>query len=69
MADFKRNKQSGPSVVFQAFFDSKAQEIAEILGISEGTSKSNLAKAKANLQKILEKEFEKITTSLFFSII
>lgn len=30
MADFKRNKQSGPSVVFQAFFDSKAQEIAEI---------------------------------------
>lgn len=36
------------------------KEIAEILGISEGTSKSNLAKAKANLKKILEKEFDKI---------
>lgn len=30
MADFKRNKLTGPSVVFQAFFDSKAQEIADI---------------------------------------
>ena len=36
------------------------KEIAEILGISEGTSKSNLAKAKANLQKMLEKEYNKI---------
>lgn len=33
------------------------KEIAEILGISVGTSKSNLAKAKQNLKRILEKEF------------
>ena len=32
------------------------KEIAEILGISEGTSKSNLSKAKMNLQKILSEE-------------
>lgn len=32
------------------------KEIAEILGISEGTSKSNLAKARINLQKMLEKK-------------
>ena len=30
------------------------KEIGEILGISEGTSKSNLAKAKQNLQRIIE---------------
>lgn len=36
------------------------KEIAEILGISEGTSKSNLAKAKQNLRKVLSKKFEKI---------
>lgn len=36
------------------------KEIAEILGISEGTSKSNLAKAKANLQKILKERFMNI---------
>lgn len=29
------------------------KEIAELLGISEGTSKSNLSKAKINLQKII----------------
>lgn len=33
------------------------REIAEMLGISEGTSKSNLAKAKANLQKRLNEQF------------
>lgn len=33
----------------------KHHEIAEKLGISEGTSKSNLAKAKKNLRLILEK--------------
>lgn len=33
----------------------KHEEIAEMLGISVGTSKSNLAKAKRNLQSILEK--------------
>ena len=33
------------------------KEIAEILNISEGTSKSNLSKAKMNLQKILNKKF------------
>jgi RNA polymerase sigma-70 factor (ECF subfamily) len=33
------------------------KEIAEMLGINEGTSKSNLAKAKMNLQKILKKKY------------
>lgn len=36
------------------------KEIAELLNISEGTSKSNLFKAKANLVKILEQEFRLI---------
>lgn len=36
------------------------KEIAEILGISEGTSKSNLSKAKLNLQKTLKEKFTKI---------
>jgi RNA polymerase sigma-70 factor (ECF subfamily) len=36
------------------------KEIAESLGISEGTSKSNLAKAKMNLQKILSEKFMNI---------
>ena len=36
------------------------KEIAEMLGISEGTSKSNLAKAKMNLQKILNQQFMNI---------
>lgn len=35
------------------------QEISEALHISVGTSKSNLAKARANLKKILTKELEK----------
>ena len=35
-------------------------EIAEILGISEGTSKSNLAKAKQNLRKLLIDKFKKL---------
>lgn len=35
------------------------KEIAETLGISEGTSKSNLAKAKMNLQKIINKKIAK----------
>lgn len=30
MADYKKNVLTGPSVAFQAFFDSKAQEIADI---------------------------------------
>jgi RNA polymerase sigma-70 factor (ECF subfamily) len=33
------------------------KEIADILGISEGTSKSNLAKAKMNLQRLLKEQF------------
>ena len=36
------------------------KEIAEILGISEGTSKSNLSKAKLNLQKVLKEKFMNI---------
>lgn len=36
------------------------KEIAEILGISEGTSKSNLAKARMNLQKVLNIKYTKI---------
>ncbi len=35
----------------------KHREIAEMLDISVGTSKSNLAKAKRNLQSILENNF------------
>jgi RNA polymerase sigma-70 factor (ECF subfamily) len=35
------------------------KEIAEALKISVGTSKSNLAKARANLKKILTKELDK----------
>lgn len=35
------------------------KEIAEILGISIGTSKSNLLKSKIKLRKILEKNFQK----------
>lgn len=42
------------------FEDYKHKEIAEILGISEGTSKSNFAKAKLNLQKILKEKFMNI---------
>lgn len=36
------------------------KQIGEILGVTEGTSKSNLAKAKMNLRKILKEKFEKI---------
>ena len=35
------------------------REIADALGISEGTSKSNFAKAKMNLQKIINKKIAK----------
>jgi RNA polymerase sigma-70 factor (ECF subfamily) len=38
------------------------REIAEMLGISEGTSKSNLAKAKMNLQSYLKKKFNHIAS-------
>ena len=34
------------------------KEIAEMLNINEGTSKSNLAKAKMNLQNFLKKKFD-----------
>lgn len=40
--------------------DYSHKEISEILGISEGTSKSNLAKARMNLQKILNDKFMNI---------
>lgn len=39
--------------------DFSHKEIAEKLGISEGTSKSNLAKAKQNLQKLLSNKLVK----------
>lgn len=38
------------------------REIAEMLGISEGTSKSNLAKAKMNLQSYLKAKFNHIAS-------
>ena len=37
------------------FDDMSHQEIADELGISDGTSKSNLFKAKANVKSYLEK--------------
>jgi RNA polymerase sigma-70 factor (ECF subfamily) len=37
--------------------DYSHKEIADILGINEGTSKSNLAKAKMNLQRHLKEQF------------
>lgn len=40
--------------------DYSHREIAELLGISEGTSKSNLAKAKMNLQRIVSEKFMNI---------
>jgi RNA polymerase sigma-70 factor (ECF subfamily) len=40
--------------------DYSHKEIAELLGINEGTSKSNLAKAKMNLQRILNEKFKYI---------
>jgi RNA polymerase sigma-70 factor (ECF subfamily) len=45
--------------VFSMFVleDYSHREISEILGISEGTSKSNLAKAKMNLQRIINEKF------------
>jgi RNA polymerase sigma-70 factor (ECF subfamily) len=36
------------------------KEISELLGISEGTSKSNLSKAKFNLQKIISQHLSSI---------
>jgi RNA polymerase sigma-70 factor (ECF subfamily) len=48
--------------VFNLFVleDFTHREIAEMLGINEGTSKSNLAKAKMNLQRILTEKFKYI---------
>ena len=48
--------------VFNLFVleDHTHKEIAELLGINEGTSKSNLAKAKMNLQRILNEKFVNI---------
>ncbi len=39
----------------------KHEEIAEMLGISEGTSKSNLSKAREKLQKLVKEKFEKFS--------
>ena len=36
------------------------QEIAEKLGISIGTSKSNLAKARIQLKKFIDKDFQEV---------
>ena len=48
--------------VFNLFVleDCSHKEIADMLGISEGTSKSNLAKAKMNLQRMLNEKFVNI---------
>ncbi len=40
--------------------DYSHKEIAETLGISEGTSKSNLSKARMNIQKMVEDKFIKL---------
>jgi RNA polymerase sigma-70 factor, ECF subfamily len=47
-------------VVFNLYIfeDYSHRQISEKLGITEGTSKSNLAKAKQNLIKILEKNYK-----------
>jgi RNA polymerase sigma factor (sigma-70 family) len=47
--------------VFNLFFveDYSHKEIAEKLGISEGTSKSNLSKAKLKLKEIIDKKLKK----------
>ena len=52
----------GYRTVFNLFVieDYSHKEIAEILSISEGTSKSNLSKAKMNLKKILTDEFSNL---------
>jgi RNA polymerase sigma-70 factor (ECF subfamily) len=52
----------GYRTVFNLFVieDYSHKEIAEILNISEGTSKSNLSKAKMNLKKILTEEFSNL---------
>jgi RNA polymerase sigma-70 factor (ECF subfamily) len=51
----------GYKAVFNLYVmeDMTHKEIAEHLGISEGTSKSNLAKAKLNLRKILLENINK----------
>lgn len=41
------------------FEDYSHQQIADTLNISVGTSKSNLAKARANLKKILQRELDR----------
>ena len=48
--------------VFNLFVieDYSHKEIAEMLGISEGTSKSNLSKAKKNLKQILTEQFSNL---------
>ena len=52
----------GYRTVFNLFVieDYSHKEIAEILNISEGTSKSNLSKAKMNLKKILTEELSNL---------
>ncbi|MES2588169.1 MAG: sigma-70 family RNA polymerase sigma factor [Bacteroidota bacterium] len=51
----------GYRMVFNLYFveDYSHKEIAEKLGISEGTSKSNLAKAKQRLKQIVEAKMER----------
>ena len=46
----------GYKIVFYNFFfkDKSHKEIADMLGISEGTSRSQLAKAKSIIKKFLE---------------
>ena len=62
LLDMVQQLSSSYRTVFNLFVleDYSHAEIAEMLGISEGTSKSNLAKAKRNLKKMI---LEKLKTS------
>ena len=41
-------------IVLREFEDMQYSEIAELLGISEGTVKSRISRARENLKKVLE---------------
>jgi RNA polymerase sigma factor (sigma-70 family) len=65
-AEFAMKAISNLSPAYRTVFnlyvmeDYSHKEIAEMLGINEGTSKSNLAKARMNLQRMLNEKFKNI---------